>query len=192
MVTPRRMLFAAVALLLVLAGLFVHVERLAFAQTPEQAVARYAERVMAGDAAGALAAWSAPIRRPQQEWIDAFARRRESVTNELISAPPARFRVIGNELWRTCCEPGIAERPEWAGLARLRVAFDSAAGAPREYYFDVRRDPSCCTFGDRIEDVQLRYWTLLDVYPTTKLPLQFTWVYDPARGSHPVIGLPEP
>src|SRR5713226_2409845 len=114
MVTRWRMLLVAVALLLVLAGLFLHVERVAFAQTPEQAVARYAERVMAGDAAGALASWSAPIKRPQQEWIDAFARRRESVTNELISAPPVRFRVIGIELWRTCCESGIAERPEWA------------------------------------------------------------------------------
>jgi hypothetical protein len=191
MSTRYRILLATLAVLLVVAGTFVHVERLAFAQTPEQAVALYAERVMRGDMRGALAAW-ALTKRPQQEWIDAFARRRDVVTSDLTGGPPARYRVVGVELWRTCCEPGLAERPEYAGLARVRVTFEGGAGAPREYYFDVRRDPSCCMFGDPLEDLQLRYWTLVDVYPTTKLPLDFPWVYDSARGSHPVIGLPEP
>jgi hypothetical protein len=186
------MLFASVTLLLVLAAMFVHVERLAFAQSPEQAVARFAERVMTRDTAGALAVWNAPMARPQQDWIDAFSRRRAMVTSDLSATPLTGYRVVGVELWRTCCEPGLAERPEWAGMARVRVAFDSLSEPPAEYYFDVRRDPSCCMFGDPFEDVQLRYWTLLDVYPTTKLPLQFTWVYDAKRGSHPVIGLPEP
>src|SRR5712664_2880674 len=187
MISRRRLLFIAIALLLILTGAFVHVERLAYAQTPEQAVARYAERVIGGDETGALAAWSASIQRPQQEWVGAFARRREVVTKELIAGPPTHFRVVGIEWWRTCCEPGIAERPEYAGVARLLVLFESEAGSPREYFFDVRRDPSCCMFGDPIEDLQLRYWTLLDVYPTGKLPLQFPWVYDYSRGSHPVV-----
>ena len=192
MISRRWLLFIAAGLLLILTGALVHAERLAFAQTPEQAVARYAERVLRSDETSALAAWSASIQRPQQEWIGAFARRREVVTKELIAGPPTRFRVASIEWWRTCCEPGIAERPEYAGVARLLVVFDSAAGPSREYFFDVRRDPSCCMFGDPIEDLQFRYWILLDVYPTTKQPLQFPWVYDQSLGSHPVIGLPEP
>ena len=192
MITPRRFLYVGVAALVAFAAVLVHVERLAQAQSPEQAVARYAEGVMRGDGAGALATWNAPMARPQQAWIDALSRRRALVTSDLTGAPPAAYRIIGIELWRTCCEPGIAERPEYAGVARVRVAFESPTAPSREYYFDVRRDPSCCLSGDLLEGLQLRYWTLLDVYPTTKLPLQFTWVYDAKSGSHPIVGLPEP
>jgi hypothetical protein len=192
LITRRRLLYVSVAVLVVLAAVLVHVERLAFAQSPEQAVARYAEGVMRGDEAGALAAWSAPMSRPQQAWIDALSRRRALVTSDLSATPLTGYRIIGIEWWRTCCEPGIAERPEYAGVARLRVAFESSTAPSREYYFDVRKDPSCCIPGDPFEGLQLRYWTLLDVYPTTKLPLQFTWVYDAKSGSHPLPGLPEP
>jgi hypothetical protein len=57
---------------------------------------------------------------------------------------------------------------------------------------DVRKDPACCSPGEA--SFELRYWTLLDVYPTTKLPLQFTWVYDArTRDAHGIGALiPDP
>ncbi len=187
------MLYASAAVLLVVVAVLLHVERLTFARSPEQAVARYAERVLRGDAAGARAAWIAPAVRPQPEWIDALNHRRERVTTELSVAPATSYRIVGIEWWRTCCEPGLAERPEYAGVARVRVAFESPTAPPREYYFDVRKDPACCIPGDPFEGLQLRYWTLLDVYPTTKLPLQFTWVSDATkRDAHVIVGPPEP
>jgi hypothetical protein len=193
-VTARKIaLAAALGVLAVFGSSFIHLERFTFPQSPEQAVALYADRVVRGETDGALGAWTPSMARRQQEWNDAYQRRREIVTRELTTARPSGYRVVGVELWRTCCEPGIAEKPEYAGLARLRVAFEVPSG-PREYFFDVRKDPSCCMPGDPFESMQFRYWTLIDVYPTTKLPLQFTWVYDPVKHDSHGIGasLPEP
>ena len=196
MITRKRALVGALAgalgLLFALVGIFLGISRLAYAQTPEQAVARYMERVMRGDDVAALTTWVAPGPRGQQARIDALNQRRDLVTKALSSSPPTSYHVVGIEWWRTCCEPGIAEKPEHAGLARVRVALDLPAGSG-EYFFDVRKDPSCCMPGDAFDALQFRYWTLLDVYPTTKLPLQFTWIYDQAkRDSHgiPDIGAP--
>jgi len=163
------------------------------AQSPEQAVALYAERVMRGAFDDALGVWTPSTARRQQEWTDAYRQRREVVTRELSMTRPSTYRVVRIEWWRTCCEPGIAEKPEYAGLARVRVAFEMSSG-PREYFFDIRKDPNCCGPGDPLGALQVRYWTLLDVYPTTKLPLQFTWVYDPTtRDSHGIGALvPDP
>jgi hypothetical protein len=70
------------------------------------------------------------------------------------------------------------------------VALELPSGV-REYFFDVRKEPDCCT-NDPF-DLRVLSWVLRDVYPSGKLPIELPWVYDPARrDTRVVVGLPEP
>jgi hypothetical protein len=185
----RRIGLALAALAVVVGALWLGLQ-IANAQTPEQAVARYMDRVLGQDEQGAYRAWTPPGGEQLPAKVNALGQRRDQVTHDLVLSRPSAYRVLGLELWRTCCEPGIAEKPEWAGLVRVKVALDYPDGA-REFFFDVRKEPQCCM--DDPFDFRPRYWTLRDVYPPTKLPIELPWVYDAAkRDSHPVKWPSEP
>ena len=188
MAPRRRVVLASAALLIAIAAVFAGFA-MASAPSPEQTVRRYMEQVMRSDPSGALSLWEARTFSGFADRTAALNRRRDLVTAELIGARPTTFRVVGIELWRTCCEPGLAEKPEYAGLARIHVAMELQDGV-RDYFFDVRREPDCCI--DNPFDLRPHSWVLRDAYPATKLPIDLPWVYDPARGAQPIVGVSEP
>ena len=141
-------------------------------ETPQAKVTAYIRAVARDDLAAATQLWPLDCSADNERTI-AFCQRRDEVTENLIETGIRQKVTIQSiEWWSTCCEPGVIDTPEDAGLARLHVTVGN--GAQRHnYVFDVQTKGG--PYWGAAMDYPVRQWQIRDVYSEGESPLYWKW-----------------
>ena len=147
-------------------------------RTAEARVAAYVQAMVSGDERAAQAVWELPDWEANDGWGAALSARRQQVTETLMAAAAtANYDILEVEWWRTCCEPGVIQRPQDAGGARFRVQLRGRDGSPLVYIYDVFAGDT--VYWGAAAGYPRREWALRDVYPADQEPLFWRLVYEP-------------
>ncbi len=144
-------------------------------ERPEAKVADYLRATAAGDEAKAATLWEIPDWLARQDVGPRLAERRASTTRELASLRLAwSGKPVDIQWWRTCCEPGVIERPREAGFARVYVSL-SRPDDQRVWSYVLDVVTRGGAYWGAAMGYQPRQWMLVDVYPSSEQPLFWTW-----------------
>lgn len=144
------------------------VERL-LGETPQKKVEAYLTFVRRGDRSTALICW--PANQRHQRLGEEYEARRQQVTDELLSfGSSLRYRIVGVEWWRNCCEPGPIDDPGLAGVARMWIQVAGNKGQAALYTFDVITTHG---YWGPAGGNPVRRWVLRDIYREDESPLAF-------------------
>lgn len=141
-------------------------------ETPQAKVNAFVRAAARDDMDTATQLWPLDCNADDERLI-ALCERRDEVERTLTETGAQWHVAIQSiEWWHTCCEPGVINTPEDAGLARLHVSLSNNTQT-YIYVFDVQTKGG--PYWGAAMGYPVRQWEIRDVYPDGETPLYWQW-----------------